>query len=190
MRCVKTASLVSTLLCLAGCASLDKVAVLGPVGPSPAGTLKPQSEGFLQVYSARKRTPIDPNTEEFFWNDDFGRNEFLHYPAHTDYTILTEEGKVFMQVHNSVDLYDPRPTLVALPPGRYNVQARAEDFGRINENVMLSVVIQAGRATRAHLAEDWRPARHPDKAQVVRMPGGRVVGWSAKDTEHLHTTGS
>ena len=71
------------------------------------------------------------------WNNDFGRNEFLYEPAHTDYTIYTQDGKFLERVCNSKGLDDPQPALVPLPPGAYRVKAKARDFGMVTIPVVI-----------------------------------------------------
>ena len=43
---------------------------------------------------------------EWLWNNDFGKNEFLSEPAHTDYTIYAQNGEVFKHVRNARNLND------------------------------------------------------------------------------------
>ena len=57
------------------------------------------------------------------YNNDFGKNEFLYEPAHTDYTIYAQNGEVFRHVRNARDPNDQAPTLVTLPAGSYKVEA-------------------------------------------------------------------
>src|ERR1041385_2919547 len=100
---------------LTGCASAPPLAVLAPIGPAPSQSTSGGGDGFLQIYSARQPAATDPATEEFFWNNDFGRNQFLHRPAHTDYVIATQDGGIFKRVRNARDINDPQPTRVSLP---------------------------------------------------------------------------
>jgi hypothetical protein len=88
-------ALTATSLCLAGWAAQPKGVTLPPVGPNPGTSTANLTEGSLQVYSARHRAQVDANREEFFWNNDFGKNDFLYEPAHTDYTIYGGDGEVF-----------------------------------------------------------------------------------------------
>jgi hypothetical protein len=186
MNYIKSIAVGSALCCLAGCATAEKVAVLEPVGPSPGQRAEPQSQGALQVFSARKRTPTDPNLEEFFANNDYGKNEFLLYPAHTDYTITAMDGTVVRRVHNAAGCYDDHPAVVSLAPGFYKVRAQAEEYGRERERVELPVEIKAGQTTAVHLARDWNVRTRSKNADLVRMPNGDVVGWRVPQTEYLH----
>jgi hypothetical protein len=186
MKYVKSVAVSSALFWLVGCASAQKVTVLEPVGPAPTGIATAQGEGMLQVYTARKSTPINLNGEEFFWNNDYGRNDFLHYPAHTDYTILAQDGKVVRQVHNATDLYDAQPAQVSLAPGFYTVQAQAEDFGRVRQSVLVPVEVKAGQTTAVHLAGDWKVSARCKNQNLVRMSNGTVAGWRVPPAEYMH----
>src|SRR5512133_3146239 len=101
MKHLSWITLTSTVIWLTGCASTPKISVLTPLGPAPNEHADPGNKGFLQVYSARQRAVVDPNAEEFFWNNDFGRNDFLWQSAHTDYRIYTSDGALFKRVRNA-----------------------------------------------------------------------------------------
>ena len=178
MKHANTMVLAGALIWLVGCASPTKVAVLEPIGPRPARRLPSPGDGRLQVYSAREQADIDVNMEERLWNNDFGKNEFRYDAAHTDYTIYSEGGKLLKRVRNARDRNDPEPTLVSLPPGRYEIQAEAEDYAGTLE-VRVPVVIQAGRTTAAHLSGGWKPHSHYTANEVVRLPDGEIAGWLA-----------
>ena len=53
------------------------------------------------IYSARTPADVDVNMAEWRYNNDFGKNEFLYEPAHTDYTIYARNGEVFKHVRNA-----------------------------------------------------------------------------------------
>jgi hypothetical protein len=116
--------------------------------------------------------------EERLWDDDLGKNEFRYDTAHTDCTIYSEGGRLLKRVRNARDRNDPEPTLVSLPPGRYEIQAGAEDYAGTLE-VRVPVVIQAGRTTVAHLSGGWKPQRQYTRNEVVRLPDGEIAGWLA-----------
>ncbi len=178
MKHTNTIVLAGALLWLVGCASPTKVAVLEPIGPAP--TVRPQNggDGYLQVYSARKKADIDLNMEERLWDNDFGKNEFQYDPVHTDYTIYSQGGGFIKQVRNARNPNDPEPVLVSLPPGLYEIQAQAENSAGTVE-VRVPVVIQAGRTTVAHLMGGWKPHHHYTDNEVVRLPDGEIAGWLA-----------
>ena len=170
--------LAGALIGLVGCATPTKLAVLEPIGPSPAVTSVSGGDGYLQVYSAQKMAGVDANMEEWRWNNDYGRNAFEYEPAHTDYTIYGQAGGVIEQVRNSRDPADGTPTLVPLPPGRYEIQAEARDASGTVE-VKVPVVVQVGKTTRAHLEGGWKPRHRYSDNEVVRLPDGEIAGWLA-----------
>lgn len=165
------------LLVLAGCSSVPRVALLSPLGPAPGEKAGPGQEGILQVYSARMRNAVEPNAEEFFWNNDFGRNDFLYGPAYTDYMICDADGKFLQFVRNASDTSDSQPTRVTLRPGTYRVQAEAEDYNGITFTAIAPVVIAPGETTVAHLDAGWIPRGRYADADLVRLPNGRIAGW-------------
>ena len=79
---------------LLGCASPSGITVSEPVRPAPTAPGQPALQSSLQVYSARGRRPYNPNQNEFRMNNDFGTNDFLYRPAHSDYGIYSEDGKL------------------------------------------------------------------------------------------------
>ncbi len=176
---MKYASLIavsSAVACLAGCASPGPVALSVPVGPAPAAGAKTSGASQLQVYSAREMAPVDMNIEEFFWNDDFGKNDFMYEPAHTDYTIYTQDGKVFKYVRNARTDGDAQPARVSLPPGKYTVKARARDYGWVT----VPVVIEPGKLTIVNLQRGSNPVvKSVDRNDAVVLGGDRIVGWRA-----------
>jgi hypothetical protein len=114
--------------------------------------------------------------EEFFYNNDFGRNDFLYEAAHTHYTIYTQDGKVFEHVKNARNYEDPQPALVSLPPGRYQIEARARNYGWVT----IPVVIEANKLTVVNLQRVPNPAvASIDRANAVMLGGERILGWKA-----------
>jgi hypothetical protein len=170
--------LASVSLCLIGCASNPRVTVLGPVGPAPVGRAGTTPEGCLQVYAARQKAHVDMNEAEFLQNNDFGKNDFRYRPAHSDYTIYTENGKFVEHIRNARDRNDSVPTLVTLPAGTYRIAAKAEINGS-RMDVMLPVRIAPGQCTQVHLQGNWKPHRQFDNRDVVRLPDGQIAGWRA-----------
>jgi len=84
-------------------------------------------EGYLLVYSG---------TDEFSDGD-------LIFNAHSSYSILTTDGKLFKNVENHISRSDEIPELVTLPPGAYTVEARSANNGYVRVNVL----IKPGRRT-------------------------------------------
>jgi hypothetical protein len=181
MKCASLIVVSSTVVCLVGCASPAHLAVSEPVGPAPTGSAMTSAGSELQVYSARVRAPVDLNKEEWLWNNDFGRNDFLYEAAHTDYTIYTQDGKVFKQVKNARNYEDPKPAVVSLPPGTYKIEARARDFGWVT----IPVVIDQNKLTVVNLQRSLNPAvESVDRSNAVLLGGNRIVGWRANLASH------
>lgn len=178
-----------TLVWLVGCASPPKVTQLPPVGPSPTAAFTGLQSGTLQVYSARAPSDISLRREIYFWNADFGRNDFLYGAAHTDYTINSQNGQVVEQVRNAKNYQDSQPALVTLPPGLYTVQAKAEEEGGGTINLSVPVQIEPGKCTRVYLSSEWRPAKHYTDSEVVRLPTGQIAGWRATASQPMHEPG-
>ena len=178
MKYANSIAAAGALLWLVGCASAPNVAVREPVGPAPTGPVGCLADGQLQVYSARERAPLDGNAEEFVWNNDFGRNDFLYGPARTDYTIFTPDGNLFKRVSNARGSNDEQPTLVTLAAGSYNIEAEAEENNGVTLAAEVPVVIKPGQTTVVHLDRDWKPATsQADKHAFVQAYDGRFIGW-------------
>jgi hypothetical protein len=178
MKWLPCSLLLGLLLVISGCASAPRVASLPPLGPRP-GQQNGQGDGFLEVFSARLSALVDPNAQEFFWNNDFGKNDFLHELAHTDYNVYSEAGQLIERVHNANGSNDPNPALVRLQPGSYRIEAQAEDYDAVTFTALIPVVIRPGATTLAYLDQKSAPVEHNRAAGVVRLPNGRMAGWSA-----------
>jgi hypothetical protein len=131
----------------------------------------------LAIYSARTPADVDPNMADWRWNNDFGKNDFLYEPAHSDYTIYTQNGEVFKHVRNARDRSDGTPRLVMLPAGAYKVEAEAIDCSSERVKVLMTVVIKPGQTTLAHLQGDWNPPGQYNETELARLPCGRAIGW-------------
>ena len=68
------------------------------------------------------------------------------------------------------------PPVVALPPGRYIVEARATDARRVR----VPVAIEAGRTSIIHLDDNWKVPVSTPKDELVSLPSGSPVGWRAE----------
>jgi hypothetical protein len=159
------------------------MARLPGVGPVPASAAESGSTGFLQVYSARERLPININGEEFAWNSDYGQNEFLYGAAHTGYSLFNRDGQLLMQVPNAKGMHDADPTLLKLAPGDYQVRAEAADFDGVVSAVLVPVCVQAGQTTLVHLDGKWDVGTPGQGGYWVRLANGSVVGWHCSDSE-------
>jgi hypothetical protein len=181
MKYVNAVALAGTTVWLVGCASASRVVVAEPVGPAPTGLAQVTGDGSLAIYSARTPANVDVNAAEWRYNNDFGRNEFLYEPAHTDYTIYTQNGEVFKHVHNARGPNDETPTLVTLPAGSYKVEAEALSCDSSRVNVLMPVVIKPGQATIAHLEGGWNPPGQYNETELATLPCGRIIGWRAPE---------
>jgi hypothetical protein len=181
MKYVSSIVVRTAVVFLIGCASAEPVAVSGPVGPAPTGRAQASGRSLLRVYSARVRAPVDVNKEEFLWNNDFGRNDFLYEPAHTDYTIYYQNGKIFKHVRNAQGAGDPQPALMSVPPGRYEVVAYARGFGLVT----IPVVVEKGKRTIVNLQRTpHEVVAAVPKSEAVCLAGERIVGWRANLAKH------
>ena len=143
---------------LAGCSTPVAVA---PVGPNPTGIGDNAKSGQLQVFSALVGRTEGDNPTWF---------------QHGNYSILDSNGNTVMRVANRDGKYALSPQAVSLRPGKYVVKAEAKDYFRVK----IPVVIQAGRTTRVHLDDTWKPADAGATA-LVSLPSGAPVGWSVDD---------
>jgi hypothetical protein len=101
MKCASAILVSGALACLAGCASPARYAVSEPIGLGPTVDAITSRGPELQVYTARIRASLYLNQEEFLWNNNFGKNDFLCKAAHTDYTIHSQSWTVFKHVKNA-----------------------------------------------------------------------------------------
>ncbi len=175
-------AVIGASVLLAGCASAPRMVVDEPLGPGPAGGAQGTGDGSMVIYSARTPAYLDPNTVEWRWNNDFGKNAFLYQSAHSDYTIYTQSGEVFKQVRNARDANDETPTVVTLPAGSYKVEAEAVNCDANRVKVLMALVIKPGQTTMAHLEGGWNPVGQYKEAEVAKLPCGRVIGWRASET--------
>jgi hypothetical protein len=165
------------LVLLVGCATAPKTAFIPPVGPAPRAASTGLKNGLLQVYSARQPSDISLPKEIFCWNDDFGRNDFLYEPAHTDYSIYSSDGKLIEHVRNARNYEDSHPAVLTLPSGLYTVKAQAEEEGGGTINLAVPVEVEAGKRTGVHVSGEWKPSGHYTDSEVVRLPTGQIAGW-------------
>ena len=158
-------SLTGALLAfgLTGCGTFHYTA-LPAVGPDPTSQTEAHRRGRLEVYTA--------------YANPAGSRPMLQ-PAHTDYTIFLNDSWFAERVHNYRHADQAQPKLVTLPPGTYDIWAHASDTNGGSFAVVMPVVIEAGRATQVYLDGEWRPRDLGTGDQLVRLPTGEPVGWSA-----------
>jgi hypothetical protein len=148
---------------LSGCALSQHGLTLAPVGPAPEITSK-SADGNLIVFSAIKR------------NADFNRRD-PYRPEYSDYRILTANGDLLRNVHNNTDTIFQDVVSVALPPGSYQVVARANGYGYVT----VPVIVSTRHDTVLHLEGGyaWSDESVFNQTNATRLPDGRIVGWSA-----------
>jgi len=181
MKYISTMALAGAMVWLAGCASAPKVVVVEAVGPGPVVSSQGAGDGSLVIYSARKAADVDVNMAEWRYNNDFGKNDFLNEPSHTDYTIYARNGEVFKHVSNGRSPNDYVPTVVTVPAGTYKVEAEAVNCDSVPVTVLMTVVIKPGQTTMAHLEGGWNPLSQEDGVELARLPCGRAIGWRAPE---------
>ncbi|EEF61568.1 hypothetical protein [Pedosphaera parvula] len=154
---------LSSLTLLPACAfHAAPVASLAPVGPAPHVASKASKEGYLLVYSA---------WEPFRLQDS-------RFDRHSNYKLLSSDGRTVQNIKNCIDRFDDNPVCVALVPGSYQVSARSAHSGRVT----VPVLIQEGETTCVYLDGSNQPQTAPAAdSTLVKLPNGQVVGWAAKE---------
>jgi hypothetical protein len=149
-------------MCLLLLMSTPGCATSGPAAaePSAAAPSPPSSRnGDLTVYSET----YSPTLEQ------------SEYSAHSDYTISTVDDHVIEHVTNATGSFNSRPARVSLPAGNYHVRAQYNG-GRF---VTFTVVIEPDKATVVDLDGEALSQGRAAAKEMVRLPDGQVVGWSA-----------
>ena len=145
----------------AGCSSIWNTPALGPVGPAPGGPSAGAPGGYLKVYTATVQHEIGDNT---------------YYYPHRNYFIYDATGTVLLKrVSNHIGDMDETPALVSLLAGKYQVLADDQGYGRIK----IPVVIRPMQVTTLHLDGAWEPPARASASEVVQLPNGEYIGWSA-----------
>ena len=187
MKYANAIAMSGLLVWVVGCASAHKVVVQDTVGPCHRVATTGATEGSLLVYSARERAPLSIQTEVFFWNADFGKNEFLYGTAPSDYTILDSDGRVVARVRNGQDASGKLPEHVRLAPGHYTIEAEAERSGGLTMTLVVPLVVEPGQITAVHLEPASRTAGETtDLSHVVRLADGRIIGCRAEQLVSQH----
>jgi hypothetical protein len=114
------------LVSLAGCAAAPAV-IHEPVRPQRPALVRRRTDGDLVVYSAPRVS-------------GYAQGE---YPAYTNYTIYTQDGKLLSRIDNSTGSFKGYPARVTLQPGEYRVKALEAGAGY----AIVPVVIEAGETT-------------------------------------------
>jgi hypothetical protein len=150
---------------LSGCATGKNGLALDTVGPPlPQPTATISNNGTLVVYSA------------YEVNADFNARD-PNRPEYSDYKILTTDGKLLQRVHNNSGTILQDAVPVALPPGKYNVVARANGYGYVTVPVM--IVAQQNTILHLEGGGSWPDESAFNQTNAVRLPDGLIVGWKA-----------
>jgi hypothetical protein len=153
-------TVLSAVLLCAGCASQRTLVLNESVGPKPESRATHPDQGELAVYSAfdTSMNVEDPRT-----------------PRHSDYNLLSTDGKVLQHVSNHTITFSDEPATVALKPGTYRIEARAARRG----NVVVTAVIKANRVTAIYLDDSQPRTNDTAQSSFVFLPSGEIVGWKA-----------
>ena len=159
--------LLAGLALVSGCLTGSGRFTSETVGPAPfAAGMTDSTNGTLLVYSAYKR------------NADFDSSD-PNRAEHSDYKILTEDGRLLRRVHNITPTALQDVTPVELAPGKYQVVARANGFGYLT----VPVFIEKQRSTVLHLEGTgyWPDEAGFNDTNAVRLPDGLIIGWKYPD---------
>jgi hypothetical protein len=160
MICAVAASIV-----LSGCATDKAGFAIATVGPAPTESpVTGSGDGTLIVYSAFRR------------NADFNTSD-PNRPEHSDYKILNADGSVLRRVRNISKTVFEGAVPIALPPGKYEVVARANEYGYLT----IPVRIEAQQTTPIHLEGGgfWSDESQFNANNSVRLPNGQIIGWKS-----------
>ena len=167
MKYICTLMLITAAAFLSGCVTGRNSLVLDTVGPAwsqPVEASSTLTNGTLVVYSA------------FRISADFDESD-PRSPEYSDYKIFSTDGNLLQKVHNKSGTILQDVVPVELPPGNYNVVARANGYGYVTVPVMIA----AQQKTVLHLEGDnsWSEQSVFNQTNAVRLPDGRIVGWKA-----------
>jgi hypothetical protein len=135
-----TAAMLAAAVSFSGCASTGQAPTPVAASKTPAQTRAADREGRLVVYSALAAGP------EFYPATPYHR-------AYSDYRILSADGRLLRNVHNDSGGLFEAPATVKLPPGKYQIVARASGSGFVT----MPVVITADQTTTVRLDAGLSP---------------------------------
>jgi hypothetical protein len=164
-RFLVMATLGTLMPLFCGCVTRAPHPIADTVGPVPsAAQTTGSTNGTLLVYSAFKR------------NADFDSSD-PRRAEHSDYRILDANGQLVRKVHNLTPTADQDAVPVELPPGNYQVVARANGYGYLD----IPVLIEQQRCTVVHLEGGgfWPDESSFNETNSVRLPDGQIIGWKS-----------
>ena len=154
-------------LTFSGCVTEKNDFPIATVGPGPSQYRTASSTtGTLVVYSAFKR------------NADFNTSD-PNRPEHSDYKIFNTDGSLLCKVHNVTTTVFEDAVPIDLPPGRYTVGARANEYGYLK----IPVMVVAQQRTVVHLEGGgfWPSDSTFDASNSVSLPDGQIIGWKSAE---------
>ena len=160
-------NLLRRALCLSGatylatgCVAPHTFVLAQAVGPPPGKVSANAGQGNLVVYSA--------------W-DGLDTGDADH-EKHSSYAILSGEGVLIKRVPNRCGSFGGNPQTVNLPPGAYQLEARASNFGVVS----IPILIEPNQETVVRLDGSMDTKGLEGSAgDLVRLPNGQPVGWGA-----------
>src|SRR5579859_1892443 len=115
MKVLNRCGWISFLIILSACSFQPQPTTLHAMGPAPpraGASSKTDNHGYLVVYSAWSSF-VDPG--------------FVGH--HSRYTVSAQDGSFKKEIINYADRFDEGPIRLPLPPGAYQVTARAARAG-------------------------------------------------------------
>jgi hypothetical protein len=170
----------STLMCILLLMSTPGCATHGPPAAEPNADSAPSTAG--EPNAAAPSSSSSRNGELRVYSATYSQTlEQSEYPAHTNYTIATVDDHVIEHVTNATGTFNSRPARVSLPAGEYHVRAQYNS-GRF---VTVTVVIEPDKTTVVDLDGEEISRGRAAAREMVRLPDGQVVGWSATSPRSL-----
>ena len=121
--------LVAAIL-FAGCAATHPQEFKGKTPQKLTRVERWQAAGWLKAYTAQAWESVNDEPPSY---------------VHSDYKVLTPEGRMIMHVQNVGPMNEPET--VRLDPGSYTVVAQARGKGTVRR----SIIVETGQTTELHL---------------------------------------
>ena len=163
----------TTLMCLLLLMSTPDCTTNGPAAAKPNADSAPSAAGEPSAAAPSSSSTRDGDLVVYSatYSPTLEQSE---YPAHTNYTIATVDDHFIERVTNATGSFNSRPARVSLPAGEYHVRAQYNG-GRF---VTFPVVIEPDKTTVVDLDGEALSQGRATAKEMVRLPGGQVVGWS------------
>ncbi len=153
---------------LTGCAAGQPRVISETIGPAQAPAVNRTDRGSLLVYS------------------DWDKYDTLDadHQKHTAYRISPEQGGQTILVRNRKGSFGESPEAVELAPGKYVIEAQANQLG----TVRVPVRVRTGETTVVYLDGVTAPpaVERTQTEKWVRHPSGGILGWrDSESTGHV-----